>query len=439
MARIYRKKEEKELILKKSIDFFNNTGYLPEYNRSNSYETKLYNKRITISYEDLDKNLVEKYKSVKLVHEKRLFIDKAIKAYYNFYLKNGRFPVDSPKNNDEERSISKAYTRYKSKVDYHTYKQERMFNMINEIKRNRENRNKLRVIKDYIDYYENHDGNVPLRRLNKKTVMDRYENNLAARMHRIDLNKIYIPYLMQIKLYEIINSSSNEKANSLMLSILYFIEDNKCSPYCRSKRTELISYGSKNMQVSSAINYVHKNLDLVDNELIKTYNELGYSAPKTLYRYNLNDYMFYTVLPDNINNKRNIDFNDSLEKIDRIISNKYVDDKDINMTIFSGTTNEYSSWKTVVLSSYPSLLFNINYVDNEIYLSGDIDMVHLKGKVSIEGLSAIGVYVKSDDTYFDKDNKKVKGKVDSIYELLDNHRLDIPVIDLNTGYILKKK
>lgn len=220
MTRKYRKKEEKENILKRSIRFFYNTGYLPQYNLSNQYEMNLYKDRTDISYEDIDKDIVEKYKKVKNIHKKRLLIDKAIKEYYSYYLNNvpARFPTNSPNSTLEERRISRAYTWCKIQKNYLTYNQCQMIQMIETIKSNIQNRYNLKKVLDYVKFYEEYERTA-IRKSRENQKINHYEDNIAVKMSRVNLEDLNFPKKLLGRLYTAVLYSDDKLSTEIKNSI----------------------------------------------------------------------------------------------------------------------------------------------------------------------------------------------------------------------------
>lgn len=294
--------------LRQSIEFFYNNGHLPEYNSKNKEEMKLYDflRKIDFKKYYFDSTLIAEYERVYKINERekpkrkkqkhikrvREGISIAINNYYNFYLEYGRFPSDSKCAGKEERRISKAYTRILNKENskYHTKKHKNMIQNINNIKKEIIIKSKLGVIKEYVDFYEDHNKTRPRRKdgtNNYDKKVDGKETQIAIKMSRLNLEEIEVPRDLKERL-DAIESMEDEKsrkikikANGYMEKIILFMKENQGTPYERNLRQMKITYNGKEITAQSALKYVDKNINFVDDELLEIYNGFSFvKAPK---------------------------------------------------------------------------------------------------------------------------------------------------------------
>ncbi len=305
MARVGLDVIEKKL--EEILDFFyTHNECFPEYNEKDEVETKLYDFRRKIklyNYYDIDEELLEEYKeaakksaknkcygkSLRRLLKSQDNITSSIDNYYNFYLENGYFPTNSKSSSEYEIKISRAYTNILNKREIYTKNHKEMISIINEIKENIKNRKKLLIIKQYVDFCYKY-GYMPKRKKNspdKDDTIRLYEHSIASKFERINMEDVRIPKTLQTRYIKVLEFCAQKeqqelvaKVNSYMNGIISFMKETNATPYERKYRQYQIDCDGVKVNATSALNFIDKNINLVDDKLIETYNSFDFVKVK---------------------------------------------------------------------------------------------------------------------------------------------------------------
>lgn len=287
--------------LRARIEFFKKNKRAPKRSKDKE-EQRLYDsyRRLNLDdYYNLDKYLLEEnkridaydlahkdfYKRQKRIKSKRNYISKVIKNYYEFYLENNRFASDVDKENLDERKISKDYNGIICYKEYYTKEHVYYINLINEIKKNKRNRENLLKIKKYIDFcLENFKVPVHFSSDSKNEERKR-ENRIIINLEELNLSDIIIPHDLLNQLYDAINvvKSKDEEnyklaLNELLLKIIRYMEENNCSCY-NDKRLKF-TYNDKEISSDHAMRLIMENVKYLDSNLIEKYNGFPFVRKK---------------------------------------------------------------------------------------------------------------------------------------------------------------
>ena len=300
------------------FDFYKENKRLPESNKDDKEEMKLYDflRHLDISkyINDIDPEIINKLdilkkkqekikiirKEQKKIKNKQNYITKCVNNYYNFYLNNGYFASDC--STRLEKSIAKDYYGIMKFESMFTKEHRYYINIINDIKMHNNKMQKLLRIKRFIKFCKtydrfptHYDGD-----LTDKTDIDRYEATLLDNItNKFDLDSIEIPYWLINELNDTINNI-NEKEfnrwqmelNTTMSQIIYFIREKGVSADSKKYYDyEIIGFNGNKEKVSSALKYVKDNINYVDKHLIDTYNRFAFVRKPLNNKY----YSYYLV------------------------------------------------------------------------------------------------------------------------------------------------
>lgn len=296
------RKRELPIVLEKLelvFRFYEENGRLPETNLQDKEEQRLYNffRKLDLSkyINDIDPKIIKKIdrikkeneirkkkrKTKKFVQTRRNYITKCIDNYYNFYINNGFFPSDTS-SNKLERTISKDFVGIVKFSKYYTKEHQYKIDNIKQIKKYKRKKEKLQKIQNYIHFCKIYDR-VP-KHVDKdskdKTYLDRRETNIAEQISRIDLENVVIPYSLLENLYNEIDRCQIlahevwvRELNELMRRVLLFMhEHNTTLDNKNLSEKKIKGIEGYDVLISTALDYVKKNIKFVDEELIKEYN-----------------------------------------------------------------------------------------------------------------------------------------------------------------------
>ena len=379
-------------------------------------------------------------------------ITNSINNYYNFYIDNGYFPTDSKRSTPEERHISKAYTRALNEESRKYYMSDHrdMIKKINDIKKKKENDAKLKIIEEYVSFYENHDNRRARRRdgaSNYDENIDGEETKLALKMSRLKLDEVDIPEDLKKRLDNLDKPKDEDiriirkKVNGYMKLIIDFMEKYNGTPYERRLRNIKISYDGYELTIESALKYVDKYINLVDDELLEKYNSFSFiKTPKYKDKcYDLSKYLYYTFNSDQYLQIMKCIFESQFlstngNKRNGIISLAFSPDNIFMSEVYSDG-GDLSMYEECVLNKngIPSLILDSKLMDDIVFVPPQglyrpmNHEIQIKEDLSLEYLIGIGLYEANSN------------QINMIYKALENHNLDIPLINLDNGYAYRKR
>ena len=287
--------------LEKRVEFFKKNKRAPKRSKDKE-EQRLYDsyRRLNLEdYDNLDKRLIEEnkridaydlahkdfYRKQKKIKSKRNYISRVIKNYYEFYLKNNRFASDINKDNDEERKISKDYNGIICYKEYYTKEHIYYINIINEIKKNKRNRENFLKIKKYINFC-NENLRIPVHFSKDKDNIERKkESRIAINLENLNLDDVLIPHLLLEQFYYAINKikyndENNYKLalNKLFLEIINYMKENNTS--CYNDKDLVFDYKDKKISSDHAMSLIKENVRYLDKDLINKYNNFSFVRKK---------------------------------------------------------------------------------------------------------------------------------------------------------------